>query len=160
MNCSVCNFNAHWCSVAVSTDSDTWRWPYRAETCYVKWKWKEKIICYITDGLDIHRLFKHSVSGSVLYCRWLILIRLTLILLSLSILTENLTFKGLLPALNANLKLKYTYTFQNSSRRRSLLYFQAALHLVLPPTYMHDSTQNKSRFLKKKPVCAVCLRLW
>jgi hypothetical protein len=57
MDCSVCNFNAHWCSVAVLTDSDTWRWPCRAKTCCVKWKWKEKIICCITDGLDIHRLY-------------------------------------------------------------------------------------------------------
>jgi hypothetical protein len=62
---------------------------------------------------------------------------------------ENLAFKALLPALNKNLKLKYTYVFQNCNLRRSLLHFQAALRLVLPPTFMHDGTESKSRFLKK-----------
>jgi hypothetical protein len=67
MDCSVCNFNANWCSVAVSTDSDTWRWPYRAETCCAKWKWKEKIICCITDGLNIHRLFNMACNRMLKY---------------------------------------------------------------------------------------------
>jgi hypothetical protein len=65
----VCNFNAHWCSVAVSTDSEAWRWPYRAETYCVKWKWgkKRKENCFITDGLGIHRLFNMSCNRMLKY---------------------------------------------------------------------------------------------
>jgi hypothetical protein len=39
----VCNFNAHWCSVAVLTYWDTWRWPSRAETyCVVRESGRKK----------------------------------------------------------------------------------------------------------------------
>jgi hypothetical protein len=40
---------------------------YRAETCCVKWKWKEKIICCITDRLDIYRLFNMACNRVLKY---------------------------------------------------------------------------------------------
>jgi hypothetical protein len=52
MDYGVCDFNAHWCSVAVSTYWDNWRWPSRAETCCVlSESGRKKILYCITDGL-------------------------------------------------------------------------------------------------------------
>jgi hypothetical protein len=68
MDYSVCDFNAHWCSVTVSTYWDTWRWPSRAETCCVlSESGRKKIICCITGRLWYTYAVEH-VSISTGHC--------------------------------------------------------------------------------------------